>query len=253
MPLASPRVAPDPAVIGATVAADIMTHDVATVRADSALRDAVQVMLARHISGLPVLGTNGDVVGMLTESDLLRRAEMGTEAKTRWLEAMFDPGRLAASFARAHGRRVSEVMTPGAVSVVETTPLQGVVTLMQDENVRRVLVMQGRRLVGIVARADLIRALGRLLQTQAASVPPAPTDAAIRHGFDAALADAAWTSKGITFTVTDGRVHLYGSVRDGRDRAAIQVTAENVPGVVSVEAHFTDPNQTDLIGLGPND
>ena len=245
-----------PEAVHPLVAADIMTHDVVTVRAGSPLSDAVQLMLTRHVSGLPVLGPYGELVGMLTENDLLRRTETGTEAaaggKTRWLQAMFDPGRLAGSFARAHGRIVSEVMTPEIATVTGATPVQDIVTLMQGQELRQVAVMDGARLAGIVARSDLIRALGRLLQARATGAPLVTEDAAIRHTLEAGLADAAWARQGVTFTVTDGRVHLYGAIRDHRDRTAIQVTAENVPGVVSVDARFTDPDQDAVMGLKPN-
>lgn len=250
---ATVNVRPDPAVPHPMAAADIMTRDVATVQVDSALCDAVQLMITRQVSGLPVLSASGALIGMLTESDLLRRTETGTEAAPRWLQAVFDPGLLAERFAHARGRRVSEVMTRDVVSVVETTPLRDVVALMQDHDFGRVPVMQGHSLVGVVARADLVRALGRVLRAQPPGASPAPGDVTIRQTLEADLAAAAWCSKDLRFTVTDGRVHLYGSLRDDRNRAAIQIAAENVPGVVSVQAHFTDPDQGALIGFGPND
>lgn len=213
-------------------AADIMTRDPATVRVDAPLSEAVQLMLDRRISGLPVIGSDGRLVGMLTESDLLQRAETETERHAGWLRAFFTPGRLAEDFVHSHGRRVGEVMTPDVVGVAEATPLAEVVALMRDRRVRRLPVLRDDRLVGIVSRVDLIRALAAVLQ----QVPPKPgTDAEMRQAIYAALGRQAWAPRTVRVGVTDGRVTLDGTIFDERDRQAIRVAAENVPGVKSVE------------------
>lgn len=213
-------------------AADIMTRDPATVRVDAPLSEAVQLMLDRRISGLPVIGSDGRLVGMLTESDLLQRAETETERHAGWLRAFFTPGRLAEDFVHSHGRRVGEVMTPDVVGVAESTPLAEVVALMRDRRVRRLPVLRDDRLVGIVSRVDLIRALAAVLQ----QVPPKPgTDAEMRQAIYAALGRQAWAPRTVRVGVTDGRVTLDGTIFDERDRQAIRVAAENVPGVKSVE------------------
>jgi CBS-domain-containing membrane protein len=222
------------------IAADVMTRDVACVQADSALLDAVQLMVDRHVSGLPVLDPNGALVGMLTEADLLRRAETGTELRPSWLRALCFPGSVAESFVKTEGLRVSEVMRGNVASVPETASLNEIVTLMENRRIKRVPVLRGQAIVGIVSRGDLVKALGRLLQIRAAPLG----DAAIAERLHATLAASVWSPQNVTLTVTDGRVQLYGTLFDERYRNAIRVAAENVPGVVSVADHliYVEPN-----------
>ena len=228
-----------------------MTRNVVVIQADSLLDDAVHLMLEHKISGLPVVDASGNLVGMLTESDLLRRTETGTEARSSWLRGFFHPGQIAEDFAHAHGRRVSEVMSSDVASIVETTAIRDIVTLLQARHIDRVPVLRGRDIVGIVARADLVRGLGSILDTHHTLLHPATDDLAIRTRLQSALDRAAWAPKGITFTVTDGRVHLYGSVADDRDRLAVQVAAEDVPGAVSVTDHMVDAKKDPYAYLKP--
>jgi CBS domain-containing protein len=188
-------------------AADIMTCKVVTVQADAALGAAVQLMLAHHVSGLPVLDAQGAPAGMLTEADLLRRPELQTEAGPSWMSALFEPGRLADAFVRTHGRTVFEVMTPEVISVPEATPLRDVVALMQARRIKRVVVLRDQVVVGIVARADLVRALGCILDAPM-TLEPVPDDASIRRSLQSSLNKSAWAPAGLTFTVTDGSIHL---------------------------------------------
>jgi CBS domain-containing protein len=233
-------------------AADIMTQPVVFVHADSPLADAVHLMLRHKISGLPVLDEHDKLAGMVTEGDLLRRMETDTEDRPSWMLAFLQPGRMAGNFARAHGRRVSEVMSPDVATVTETTSVRDVVALMQARGIHRVPVMRDGAIVGIVARADIVRALGSILDAHSEAPATAADDTIIRSRLQQGLDEATWTPNGITFTVTDGRVHLYGSFRDDRDRLALRVTAENVPGVTSVTDHLVDANQDPYRYLQPD-
>ncbi len=220
-----------------------MTRAVVAVQADSLLTDAVHLMLTHGISGLPVLDKQGRLVGMVTEGDLLRRTETGTEARPSWMQAFLLPGRMAGRFIQAHSRRVSDVMSTEVASVAEATPMRDVVALMQARRINRVPVMRDGVIVGIVARADIVRALGRVLDAHGAYPAATAADSDIRARLQSGLDAAAWTPDGISFTVTDGRVHLYGSVRDARERTALRVAAETVPGVASVTDHLVDAQQ----------
>ena len=112
---------------------EIMTRPAVTVGPDTMLEAAVRLMLDRRISGLPVVDAAGRPVGILTEGDLLRRAETGTESKRRrWLEFLASPGRLASEYVQSHGRRVAEVMTLSVLSVTEDAPVVEVAALMQS-------------------------------------------------------------------------------------------------------------------------
>lgn len=233
-------------------AADVMTRNVVAVSPDAPLSQAVRLMLDRRISGLPVLDTDGRPVGMLTEGDLIRRAETGTDApRAGWLSIIFTPGRLAGDYVQTHGRRVADVMTPDVISVTETTPLSDVAELMRSRRVKRLPVTRDDSVVGIVSRSDLLGALAKELDTPAASA----ADAVIREAILAELAAQPWAPRrSVTIAVTGGIVDLDGVVFDVRERDALRVVAENVPGVKKVENRLVcvEPN-TGMLVAGPDD
>jgi CBS domain-containing protein len=147
---------------------DVMTHGVVTIGPDASVRDAIACMAHSDVSGLPVVDAAGTLVGMLTEGDLLRRVEMATEAaRPRWLERLFAAG--ADDYARSHGHRVADVMTDTVVTVGADASLGEVVRLMEAHAIRRLPVVAGDRVVGIVSRADLVAALAACL---AEGLPP---------------------------------------------------------------------------------
>ena len=143
---------------------DIMTHPVITVTPETTVGEAAELMLEHRISGLPVVDAAGAVVGIVTEGDLLRRAETGTERRrARWLEFLIAPGRLASEYAHAHGRQVGEVMTDTVLTAGPDDPVADLIELMERRRIKRVPVIDRGRLVGIVSRANLVRALVRNL------------------------------------------------------------------------------------------
>jgi CBS domain-containing protein len=218
-------------------ASDVMTHAVLSVRPDAAVADAIRMMLDNRISGLPVIDDSGRLVGILTEGDLLRRGETGTERhRPRWLEILMGPGRLAEEYVRTHGRKIGELMTRDPVCVAPGTPLKEIVELMERRRIKRVPVLDGEVIVGILSRADLLRGLAGVLE----EAPPAATsDEEIRERILAELARAAWVPRdGIAITVENGVVDLNGVILDEHERAALRVAAENVPGVKAVEDHL---------------
>lgn len=233
-------------------AADVMSHEVIAVRPETPLHQAARLMVDKKISGLPVADADGRPIGVLTEGDLLRRVETGTEGRAPgWLSIVFGPGRLAGRYVRTHARRVSEVMTPEPVCVVEKAPLEEVVTLMQSKRVKRVPVVSGNRLVGIVSRADLIRVLADALGAPSASA----TDDEIRTRFMEEMARQSWTHpRGVTVAVENGTVLLDGCAFGVREYDALRVMAENLSGVRGVENRLVciEPNTGTLI-LGPQD
>jgi CBS domain-containing protein len=215
-------------------AAEVMTRKLVSIREDATVRDAIHLMLDNQISGLPVVDGAGHVVGIVTEGDLLRRSETGTERRRpRWLEILMGPGRLSGEYVRTHTRRVGDIMTRDVATVPASAELDQIVETMERRRVKRVPVTEGDRLVGIVSRADLLRALVQRLDQ-----PPAPAaagDAAIRDRVLAELEAANWAPRvGVTIDVKDGVVLLEGVVSDDKERAALRVAAENVPGVKGV-------------------
>jgi len=147
-------------------AGDLMTGEVAVVRPDTSLRDAVRAMAQRGISGIPVVDSGGSVVGMLTEGDLLRWHEGYTERQAHWLEMLAEGLELAPEFLKGileQNSKVNTVMSKNPITVTETMPAREVAHLMYTKNIKRVPVVRDGKLVGIVSRSDLIRALSQRL------------------------------------------------------------------------------------------
>ena len=189
-------------------------------------------MLQRKFSGLPVVDASGTLVGIVTEGDFLRRAETGTvRRRPRWIEFFVGPGPLAAEYAHANGRRVDEIMTRDVLTVAEDTPLQDVVGLMERHDVKRLPVVREHQIVGIVTRQNLVRAL---IGRTSAAAPVESSDTAIRERLLAELKAQSWAPI-VDISVEGGRVKLAGAIFDDRQRDAIRVAAENIPGVKSVE------------------
>jgi len=216
------------------LARDVMTSGVVPVNSSSSLAEAVELMVKLKVSGLPVVDDRGQLVGMLTEGDLLRRAELGTERKRpRWLEFLLGPGAIAQDYVKTHARRVDEVMTEGAYSVAEATPLADVVSLMNSRRVKRVPVVRDGLPVGIISRADLVRALGVMMQ--GAADQPKRDDANIKATILETLNRQKWAANSpISVQVHEGNVEIRGVLTDDRQRAAIVVAVENTPGVKAV-------------------
>src|ERR1700756_1455142 len=205
-------------------AADVMTRQVVTVTPDATVEEAARSMLHHRISGLPVTDTDGAVLGILTEGDLLRRAETGTEKqRTRWIALIVGPGRLAQEYVHAHARKVREIMTERVFSVTPDTPLSDIVTLMEAKHVKRLPVIEQGRLVGILSRANLMAALVELWCEK----PVGGSDAEIRQRILAEIDRQPWGPGGsVDVSVTDGIVALDGTIMDERKRAALCVIAE---------------------------
>ncbi len=147
-------------------AGDLMTRDVAVVHPETSLLEAVKLMAHRKISGMPVVDDAGNIVGMISEGDLVRWHEGYTERQARWLDMLAEGFDLAPEFVQGiqeQHRKVKTVMSPGVTAVTEDTPAREVARLMYAKNIKRVPVVRDGKLVGIVARADLIRALAQKL------------------------------------------------------------------------------------------
>jgi CBS domain-containing protein len=214
---------------------DVMTWGTITVEPDASVTRAVRLMLQNKISGLPVVDANGQLVGMVTEGDFLRRGELGTERhRPRWLEFLLGPGRLAAEYVQSSGQKISEIMTPEPKTITPETPLDEVVRLMERHRIKRLPVVQDGKLVGIVSRVNLLHALASVAHEVKA---PAGDDAAIRDRIMVECAKQPWAPH-VNVVVRDGVVELWGVITDERERQAFIVVAENVPGVKAVRDHL---------------
>jgi CBS domain-containing protein len=137
-----------------------MTTRVVTVHPDSTIGDAARLMLDCKISGLPVVDVSGRVVGIVTEHDLLRRQTNGPGSEPpHWLQLMIERAEITKEFSRFYEARVEEVMTRDPLMVTEDTPIAEACRVIGDRGIKRLPVVRDGKLVGIVARADLLRAL----------------------------------------------------------------------------------------------
>jgi CBS domain-containing protein len=214
----------------------IMTRQVIVIAADAPILDAANIMLKRQISGLPVVDAAGKLLGIVSQGDFIRRAEIGTERKRgRWLKFLVGPGRAASDFVRESGRKVGEIMTPDPRTVTEDATLEEIVELMERNHIKRVPVVRGDRLVGIVSRSNLLQAVAGLTR----QVPdPTADDDHIRNHIIAALEKTDWAPFGLSVIVVNGVVHLSGVITNEKSRQATIVAAENVSGVTKVHDHL---------------
>lgn len=231
---------------------DIMTQEVISVTPDTSVADAAKLMLKEQISGLPVLTASGILLGIVTEGDFLRRAETDTEKKRpQWLEFIAGQGKLADEYVRSHARTVSDVMTRDVFVVTEDMPLDAVVELMECKHVKRLPVVRSGKVVGMIARANLLHAL--------AAGPPRSArrgdDEAIRHVLEHELDKRSWSARQFHIVVKDGVVDFWGFITNERQRDAIRVAAENVPGVKQVRDHLLcfEPYSGIVIGSSIDD
>jgi CBS domain-containing protein len=224
-------------------AKDVMTAPVISIAPNDAIERAIRVMLQNHISGLPVIDSFGRLQGIVTEGDFLRRAETATERRRpRWLEFLMGPGRMAEEYVHTHSRKVSDVMTYEPLTVSEDTSLEKIVALMEKKQIKRVPVVRGERIVGIVSRANLLHALASIASE---ARPTSSDDQSIRERILAELQKQKWAPLGmIDIIVRNGAVELWGTITDERERQALIVAAENVPGVKCVNDHIAwiEPN-----------
>jgi CBS domain-containing protein len=214
----------------------IMTRPVITVTPDTTIVDAATTMLQRHVSGLPVVDTGGKLLGVVSEGDFIRRSEIGTGRKRgRWLRFILGPGKSASDFIHEHGSKVSEIMSTSPFTITEDTELAEIVALMEKNHVKRLPVMRGSQVVGIVSRANLLQAVASL----ARQVPdPTADDDHIRNRVIDALEKNDWCPFGLSVIVKDGIVHLSGVITEERSRQAAVVAAENIQGVQKVHDHL---------------
>jgi CBS domain-containing protein len=216
-------------------ALDVMTTVVVSVKPEMTVQAAAKVLVEQRISGAPVVDAQGHLVGMLSEGDLIHRAEIDTaEHRHSWWLDLFSRGREAAEYIKSHGRKVEDVMTTDVISVEEMTPLSEVANILETRRIKRVPVVRAGELVGIVSRANLVQAL--------ASIPEQPTPAAdisdgeIRTRLMAELSGHKWAFVERNIVVSDGIVHLWG-YRPVEEVRAMRVAAEGIPGVKGVADH----------------
>jgi len=218
---------------------EVMSKGVHTVGATEGIDVAIRIMLEGRYSGLPVTDERGNLVGILTEGDLLRRAELGTQRwHPGWLNFLLGPGRLAHEYVRSHAQKVHEVMSADVVAVEEATPLSQAIGLMEQHHIKRLPVLRAGRVVGMLSRSDLLRACLKALERQA----PVATaeDEGIRRRIESDMRAQPWGPQPtVHVRVANGLVQFEGVITNDALRDALRVLAENVPGVTGVRDSIT--------------
>jgi CBS-domain-containing membrane protein len=215
-------------------AAEIMTANVITIAPGATIAEAAELLLTHRISGAPVVDAEGKLVGIVSEGDLLRRVEAGTERRRSWwLEIFTRADTLAGEYVKAHGRKVSDIMTRWVVTIVEDTSLADVADLLEGHRIKRVPVLRDDKVVGIVSRANVLRAI-------AGRPPIAPIakadDRTIRDEVMERIERAPWGRPwNLNIMVKDGVVELWGAVTTIEEKDAVRIAAETTSGVVAVK------------------
>jgi len=221
------------------LARDLMTGTAVTIAPDATVADAARMMAEKGVSGLPVVDLSGELVGIVTEGDLLRRKELGSETRRTWWSRLFrDDKSLAGEFAKAHGRFVREVMTRNVVCVRHDTPLGRVAELLWTLDVKRLPVLKNGALVGMISRRDVVRSLAKLAAIEAR--PQKASDDEIAHGVLSRIDNAPFVAAiQVQLTVTDGVVEVAGTVSSENQRQAVLAMIEETPGVARVIDRIT--------------
>ena len=217
---------------------EVMTPLAITISPDASVVDAASLMDQHRISGLPVVDSGGKLVGMISDTDFLRRAELGTEIKRSKVGSVLaGPEAEADEYVKSHARRVSEMMTERPATVESNDELDVAIRLMERRQIRRVPVMKDGEIVGILSRANLVQALASIIRgTPELNL----TDQQIRERVLAELAKINWAfERLINVTVKEGVVDLWGSYTAFKQDEAAVTAAENVPGVKAVNNHLS--------------
>ena len=214
-------------------AADVMVSKVISVGPNASVVTIAETLLANRISAVPVVDDGGVLLGIVSEGDLIHRVETGTEQpRAWWLEFFIGKEALAREFIKSHGRKAADVMTQPAITVKPDTPLGELASLLEKHRIKRVPVVKGGKIVGIVSRSNLVQAL----VTLGTGIKPSASanDSILRDDLLGRLRLQPWWTNSINVIVKDGTVELWGYVDSQAAGDAIRIAAEETPGVRQV-------------------
>ncbi|PAY10775.1 histidine kinase [Bradyrhizobium sp. UFLA03-84] len=220
-------------------ARDVMVSPVITVDSNATVRRVASLLLEHRISAVPVVGKDGELVGIVTEGDLMHRSESGTERPySWWLRLLVGDAQMASDYVKSHAVKIADIMTRKVVTATPETPLYEIAMLLEKHDIKRIPIVNATgHLVGIVSRANLLQAV--------ASARPkleiSPADSVIRKKLLGELREQPWAHTfNLTATVQNGVVDLWGYAPSAAERTAIRVAAESIPGVVAVNDHLLE-------------
>lgn len=208
-------------------ARDIMAKPVLTVKPSTSVSELARLLIDKRISGLPVVDDHDSLVGIVSETDLLHRAETGTEQRRKWwVQMLMDGDTLARDFVKTHGTRTSDIMSPFVITVAAEADLAQVAQTLDTNNIKRVPVMEGDKLVGIITRGDLVRALiASRTKEQSAGLD----DVALQKRIMERIERQPWLNQTyLSAAVLDGVVELAGFVTSEAQHQALRVLVEEV-------------------------
>jgi CBS domain-containing protein len=221
-------------------AADVMVSAVISVRPHARVEEVASTLLANRISAVPVIDEEGKLLGIVSEGDLLRRVEAGTERRRSWwLEYLTGKQVLAAEYVKTHSHKVRDVMTRSVITATPEMPLSDIATLLERNRIKRVPIVQNGKVVGIVSRANLLQALASM-PTESMTSPHAD-DSQIRENVLSRLNAELWRPSMLNVTVLDGTVELWGFVTSDDEKKAARIAIEGISGVKTVTDHLTIP------------
>lgn len=214
----------------------VMVSPVITATASMTVHEVAKILVLNRISALPVVGKDGHVIGIISEGDLIRREEIGTQRQRSWWLSLFTSSvQLAEEYAREHARKVEDLMTHEVISVSPETALSEIARLLERHHIKRVPVLDQGKLVGIVTRGNLVQAIATAPQSE----QPELGDEEIRATIQSHLEAESWTNPMlINVTVNNGTVNLWGQIRSEAERRAVRVAAENIAGVKAINDHL---------------
>jgi CBS-domain-containing membrane protein len=215
-------------------ASDIMMSPVITVTPNDSVQTVAEILLKHRISGVPVVDHSGNLVGIVSEGDLMRRAEAGTEHhRSWWLKLLMGREGLATEYVKEHATIVADVMTRDVITASPETPVRKIAELLERNRIKRVPIIRDGKIVGIVSRANLLQALAAL-GTKLAPERPV-TDTALREAVLARLQAEPWMRTSlVNVTANDGTIDLWGIVDSQSEKKALKTVAEQTPGVRAV-------------------
>jgi CBS domain-containing protein len=217
-------------------ASDIMVSKVITVGPDANVRDVARILLDNRISAVPVVDEDGNLVGILSEGDLMRRRETGTERHRTWWLAMLSSNEvLAGEYIRAHAHKVADLMTRQVITAGPETAAGDIASLMEKNGIKRVPIVKDGKIIGIVSRSNLLQALASAPKEDIISASVKINDATIREKVQAQLKSKPWMTRSqFNVIVHEGTVDLWGVVDSEVEKEAARVVVEEVPGVRSI-------------------
>ncbi len=216
-------------------ARDIMTTCVITVGPDAEVAEIAKCLLENRISAVPVVETEGRLIGIVSEGDLIRRSELGTERhRSWWLSLLLLPQHSAVDFIKTHGRRARDVMTREPITVHDDAPLEEIAEVLEKHRIKRVPVIHDGKLVGIVSRANLLHGLvARQIDGN-----PSIDDRTIKAAVEKNLSDAGVRIHLLNLVVSSGVARIWGIVTTPEEQVAACIAAERAPGVKEVRANI---------------